>query len=99
MRPGFALVEAGFSRTKNTTNILFKNLMDFCMGSLAFWLSLYLSHLRSLGLGRRMAFAVWAAITGSILFTTIKFTIGLRVSSREEEIGLDYFEHGEKAYN
>lgn len=38
MQTGFALVEAGFSRTKNTTNILFKNLMDFCMGSIAFWL-------------------------------------------------------------
>jgi len=37
MQTGFALVEAGFSRTKNTTNILFKNLMDFCMGTLAFW--------------------------------------------------------------
>jgi len=38
MQTGFALVEAGFSRTKNTTNILFKNLMDFCMGTIAFWL-------------------------------------------------------------
>jgi Amt family ammonium transporter len=38
MQTGFALVEAGFSRTKNTTNILFKNLMDVCMGSIAFWL-------------------------------------------------------------
>ncbi len=37
MQTGFALVEAGFSRTKNTTNILFKNLMDFCMGTIAFW--------------------------------------------------------------
>jgi len=46
-----------------------------------------------------LAFAVWAAITGTILFTILKYTIGLRVSSREEEIGLDYFEHGEKAYN
>jgi len=38
MQPGFALVEAGFTRTKNTANILMKNLMDFAIGSLAFWL-------------------------------------------------------------
>lgn len=37
MQAGFALVEAGFTRSKNTTNILFKNLMDFCIGTIAFW--------------------------------------------------------------
>ncbi len=37
MQAGFALVEAGFTRSKNTTNILFKNLMDFVMGTLGFW--------------------------------------------------------------
>ncbi|GET19856.1 ammonium transporter [Prolixibacter denitrificans] len=38
MQPGFAMVEAGFTRAKNTANILMKNLMDFSVGSLAFWL-------------------------------------------------------------
>ncbi len=38
MQAGFALVEAGFTRSKNTTNILFKNLMDFCIGTIVFWL-------------------------------------------------------------
>jgi Amt family ammonium transporter len=38
MQPGFALVEAGFTRSKNTANILMKNLMDFSIGSLIFWL-------------------------------------------------------------
>lgn len=38
MQPGFAMVEAGFTRTKNTANILMKNLMDFSIGSLAFWI-------------------------------------------------------------
>ncbi len=38
MQPGFALVESGFTRTKNTANILMKNLMDFSIGSLGFWL-------------------------------------------------------------
>ena len=38
MQPGFAMVEAGFTRQKNSANILMKNLMDFAIGSLIFWL-------------------------------------------------------------
>jgi Amt family ammonium transporter len=38
MQPGFALVEAGFTRSKNTANILMKNLMDFSFGSIIYWL-------------------------------------------------------------
>ena len=38
MQPGFALCEAGFTRSKNTANILFKNFVDFTFGSLLFWL-------------------------------------------------------------
>ncbi len=37
MQPGFALCEAGFTRSKNTANILFKNFVDFMFGSLLFW--------------------------------------------------------------
>ncbi|MGQ7869405.1 ammonium transporter [Sunxiuqinia sp. sy24] len=37
MQPGFAMVEAGFTRSKNTANILMKNLMDFAIGSLLYW--------------------------------------------------------------
>ena len=37
MQPGFAMLEAGFTRVKNTTNILMKNLMDFCMASIGYW--------------------------------------------------------------
>ncbi len=37
MQAGFALVEAGFTRAKNTANILTKNLLDFSVGSLMFW--------------------------------------------------------------
>lgn len=37
MQAGFALVEVGFTRSKNGANILMKNLMDFSIGSLAFW--------------------------------------------------------------
>jgi len=38
MQAGFTLVESGFTRSKNTINIIMKNLMDFCIGSLGFWL-------------------------------------------------------------
>lgn len=38
MQPGFALVEAGFTRSKNTANILMKNLMDFSIGAITYWL-------------------------------------------------------------
>jgi len=38
MQAGFAMVETGLTRTKNTTNILMKNLMDFCFGSIVFWM-------------------------------------------------------------
>lgn len=38
MQTGFSLCEAGFTRAKNTGNILMKNLMDFCIGTPAFWL-------------------------------------------------------------
>lgn len=37
MQAGFAMVEAGFTRAKNAVNILMKNLMDFSIGSLAYW--------------------------------------------------------------
>ena len=37
MQAGFALVEAGLTRAKNVANIMMKNLMDFCVGALAFF--------------------------------------------------------------
>lgn len=38
MQPGFALVEAGLTRAKNTANILMKNFVDFSVGSVLYWL-------------------------------------------------------------
>ena len=38
MQAGFAMVETGFTRAKNTGNILMKNMMDFCIGTPCFWL-------------------------------------------------------------
>ena len=38
MQAGFAMVEAGFTRAKNAGNIIMKNLMDFVLGSIAYWI-------------------------------------------------------------
>ena len=46
MQAGFAMCEAGFTRAKNTGNILMKNLMDFCIGTPVYWI---------LGFGLRFA--------------------------------------------
>jgi Amt family ammonium transporter len=37
MQAGFALVETGLTRAKNATNIVMKNLMDFCIGAIVYW--------------------------------------------------------------
>ncbi|TGE35685.1 ammonium transporter [Desulfosporosinus fructosivorans] len=37
MQAGFAMVETGFTRAKNAGNIIMKNLMDFAVGSLIYW--------------------------------------------------------------
>ena len=39
MQAGFAMVETGFTRAKNAGNILMKNLMDFCIGTVVFILN------------------------------------------------------------
>ncbi len=38
MQAGFAMVESGFTRAKNAGNIIMKNLMDFAMGSIFFFI-------------------------------------------------------------
>ena len=37
MQAGFGLLEAGSVRTKNTKNILLKNLLDACIGAIVWW--------------------------------------------------------------
>ncbi len=46
-----------------------------------------------------LAVAAWALSLGFIMFYTLKKTIGLRASARDETLGLDITEHGETAYN
>jgi Amt family ammonium transporter len=38
MQAGFALVESGMSRSKNAINVIMKNYLDVCMGSIIFWM-------------------------------------------------------------
>ena len=38
MQAGFALVEGGMVRSKNAVNVVMKNYMDVCFGSVVFWL-------------------------------------------------------------
>ncbi|WP_246624929.1 ammonium transporter [Oceanobacter mangrovi] len=38
MQAGFALLESGMSRAKNSVNVMMKNYMDVCLGTLVFWL-------------------------------------------------------------
>jgi Amt family ammonium transporter len=57
MQAGFAMVEAGFTRAKNAGNIMMKNLMDFCMGGVAYW---------AIGFG--LMFGVSNGLTGGSLF-------------------------------
>lgn len=38
MQAGFAMVESGLTRAKNSVNIMMKNLLDFCFGAVLFWM-------------------------------------------------------------
>ena len=48
MQCGFALLEAGTVRAKNTKNILLKNLLDACVGALIWWSFGYMIAVRNL---------------------------------------------------
>ncbi|MGN1451024.1 MAG: ammonium transporter, partial [Eubacteriales bacterium] len=60
MQAGFAMAESGFTRAKNTGNIIMKNLMDFAIGTPLYWFA-----------GFGIMFGTQSAIFGGIdLFTT-----------------------------
>ncbi len=74
MQAGFAMVEAGFTRAKNAVNILMKNLMDFSVGTLAFFLVGFgLMFGASNGLFGTSHFALRGAEAGGWEFTFLIF--------------------------
>ena len=74
---GFALVEVGSVRMKNTKNILIKNMLDACIGALSFWL-----------IGYAFAFGTNNSFIGEITYFVLKdsvrehITCGLSVVKR-----------------
>jgi Amt family ammonium transporter len=72
MQAGFALVEAGLTRAKNTTNILFKNLMDFVFATLAFWAFGYAFMYGSTAAG-------WIGTTGYFVDASLGDVVGVPV--------------------
>lgn len=84
MQAGFAMVEAGFTRAKNAGNIIMKNLMDFCLGTVAFLIigySLLMGHdfAGLLGWGEspltNFAGTNWSSFTFNLVFCATAATI------------------------
>jgi len=74
MQAGFAMVEAGFTRAKNAVNIVMKNLMDFSVGTLAFFfVGFGLMFGASNGLVGTSHFALWGAEADTWVFTFLIF--------------------------
>ncbi|MCD7808157.1 MAG: ammonium transporter [Erysipelotrichaceae bacterium] len=65
MQAGFAMVEAGFTRAKNAGNIIMKNLMDFCLGTVAF---LLFGYAFLCGTDTGMGIIGWLGLSNSPLF-------------------------------
>lgn len=61
MQAGFAMVETGFTRSKNAGNIIMKNLMDFSIGTPVFWI---------------LGFGIMFAGTGKLIGGFAPFTFG-----------------------
>ncbi len=71
MQAGFALVEAGLTRAKNVANIFMKNLMDFCVGALLFFVVGYAIAFGgdvTTSIGKFIGGGGWA-LTGDSVFT------------------------------
>lgn len=84
MQAGFAMVESGFTRIKNAGNILMKNLMDFCLGTVAFLILGYSflcgqDFMGLIGFGENPLFDFietdWASFTFNLVFCATAATI------------------------
>ncbi|MFR9670827.1 MAG: ammonium transporter [Rikenellaceae bacterium] len=72
MQAGFALVESGFTRGKNTANILMKNLLDFSVGSIMYW-AVGFGIMYGSGLFGSVEYAAWADGMGYTTMADIAF--------------------------
>lgn len=72
MQAGFAMVEAGFTRAKNAVNILMKNLIDFSMGSVAYW-AIGFAIMFGTG-GWFMGFSGWFVPTDTDAFSSLEWS-------------------------
>ena len=72
MQAGFAIVEAGLTRAKNTGNIIMKNLMDFCLGTIVFWVLGY-SLMHGDDIAGIIGLPTTGFITGNIDMTSLIF--------------------------
>ena len=70
MQAGFALVECGLTRAKNTVNIMMKNFLDFSFGSVAYWV-----------VGFAMAYGLGVRAGGGPVLVWLGLTVGLTVSA------------------
>lgn len=73
MQAGFAMVETGFTRAKNAGNIIMKNLMDFCIGTIVFiflGFGLLLGEDALGGLVGVPTLGIFQTLTGLILYST-----------------------------
>lgn len=68
MQAGFAMVETGFTRAKNAGNIIMKNLMDFSVGSIMYWV---------LGFGIMFGTSIGGFIGTPDLFTRGTYDVGV----------------------
>ena len=57
MQAGFAMVETGLTRAKNAGNIIMKNVMDFCCGTIVYWI---------FGFGLMFGASIYGFIGGAI---------------------------------
>ena len=72
MQAGFAMVESGFTRAKNAVNILMKNLIDFSMGSIAYW-AIGFAIMFGTG-GWFMGFSGWFVPTETDAFSSLEWS-------------------------
>lgn len=61
MQAGFAMVETGFTRAKNAGNVIMKNFMDFCLGSISYW---FIGFMLMFGLSRAGLIGTGSVVMG-----------------------------------